>query len=301
MLINLISSLFKNNLWKLKKVGIIIIHLGAVLLFVGSGITAVFSYEGNMVIDEGGSSSFISDYHDMELAIVNTSNKFIDEYIVFDQVLLENGNTLSHEGLDFDIEIIDFYKNCTIKRRTESPIEENKGMMKNFDFIKLKMEKEHTQNRSGLKYMINNAGTNVDGIYGLILGQPIIQKATINNKDFEFLFRKKRTYLPFSIQLLDFKKVLHPGTEIAKSFSSEINLIENGIPRRVLIQMNEPLRHRGYTFFQSSFIEAPDGESTVLAIVKNYGRLFPYISSIIMAIGLLVHLFINIPDLLRKK
>ena len=34
--------------------------------------------------------------------------------------------------------------------------------------------------------------------------------------------------------------------------------------------MNEPLRHRGYTFFQSSFIEAPEGEATVLAAVKNY-------------------------------
>jgi hypothetical protein len=100
---------------------------------------------------------------------------------------------------------------------------------------------------------------------------------------------------------LDFKKVLHAGTGIAKSYSSEINLIENGIPRRVLIQMNEPLRHRGYTFFQSSFIEGPEGEATVLAAVKNYGRLFPYISSIVMSIGLFLHLLINLPKLLRKN
>ena len=94
--------------------------------------------------------------------------------------------------------------------------------------------------------------------------------------------------------------MLHPGTNIAKSFSSEINLIENGVPRRVIIKMNEPLRHRGYTFFQASFIEDQEGESTVLATVKNYGRLFPYVSSIIMALGLLMHLFINLPNLLRK-
>jgi len=133
------------------------------------------------------------------------------------------------------------------------------------------------------------------------LGQSVTQTATINNQNFEFLFRKKRTYLPFSIELLDFKKVLHAGTGIAKSYSSEINLIENGIPRRVLIQMNEPLRHRGYTFFQSSFIEGPEGEATVLAAVKNYGRLFPYISSIVMSIGLFLHLLINLPKLLRKN
>ena len=100
---------------------------------------------------------------------------------------------------------------------------------------------------------------------------------------------------------MDFKKVLHPGTQVAKSFSSEINLIENEIPRRVLIQMNEPLRHMGYTFFQASFIEELKSESTVLAVVKNYGRLFPYISSIIMSIGLLVHLIINLPKMIKKN
>ena len=40
---------------------------------------------------------------------------------------------------------------------------------------------------------------------------------------------------------------MHPGTEIAKSFISEISLIEHKTSRRVLIEMNAPLRHKGYT------------------------------------------------------
>ncbi|GIS53977.1 hypothetical protein Ct9H90mP29_10190 [bacterium] len=39
----------------------------------GGGITAKFSAEGNMVIGEGESSDHVDDYHDMELAFVNTS------------------------------------------------------------------------------------------------------------------------------------------------------------------------------------------------------------------------------------
>ena len=65
--------------------------------------------------------------------------------------------------------------------------------------------------------------------------------------------------------------------------------------------MNEPLRYKGYTFYQSSFIETPDGETSVLAAVKNYGRMFPYISSIIMCIGLLIHLFMKLPALFNKQ
>ncbi|SVC73036.1 uncharacterized protein METZ01_LOCUS325890, partial [marine metagenome] len=34
---------------------------------------------------------------------------------------------------------------------------------------------------------------------------------------------------------------------------------------------------------------------------KNYGRLFPYISSIIMCFGLLVYLVMRLPKLFKKQ
>ena len=94
---------------------------------------------------------------------------------------------------------------------------------------------------------------------------------------------------------------MHPGTEVAKSFSSTVNLIDNSVTRKVLIKMNEPLRHYDYTFYQASFIEEGDKETTVLATVKNYGRMFPYISSIIMCIGILVHLLVMALSNGRRK
>ena len=78
-------------------------------------------------------------------------------------------------------------------------------------------------------------------------------------------------------------------------------LIEEGISKHMLIKMNNPLRLAGYTFYQSSFIESSEGETSVLAAVKNYGRLFPYISSIIMCLGLLIHLTMKLPDLFKKR
>ena len=132
-----------------------------------------------------------------------------------------------------------------------------------------------------------------------MLGEIFFYK--INDQIFHSEYRRERTYVPFNIELIDFEKIMHPGTNVAKSFSSDVNLIENDIPRRTLIKMNEPLRHKGYTFFQASFIDDSDVETTVLATVKNYGRLFPYISSIIMSIGLLIHLLLMIPKMVRRK
>ncbi|MDP7036325.1 MAG: cytochrome c biogenesis protein ResB [Candidatus Marinimicrobia bacterium] len=302
MLVNLtFMVLFKHNLWKIKKIGVLIVHIGALLLLIGGGLTAIFSSEGNMVIEEGAQSNHVDDYHDMELTIINTSNESLDEYTVFDQPILGKGNILSHENLNFNIEIINYFRNCEPLKRTAPAGIQYKGMLKNFILSELKNEKENNQNRPGITYRITNSRSSNDGIYGIFLGQSVTQTANINNQKYEFIFRRKRTYLPFAIELLDFKKVMHAGTGIAKSYSSEVNLIENGVPRRVLIEMNEPLRHKGYTFFQASFIEGIEGDTTVLAAVKNYGRLFPYISSIIMSIGLLLHLFRSMPKLLQKN
>ena len=301
ILINLSFFFFKKSIWKIKKLGIVILHLGGILLLVGGGLTAMFSSEGNMVIEESAQSNHVEDYHFMELAIINTSASSFDEFTIFDQPLLKRNQVLAHANLNFEIEIINYLENCEPTKRNSPAGIQHKGMLKNFMLSELKPEKEDNWNRPGMIYKISNSGTNADGMYGIFLGQPISQTVSVNNKDYTIILRRKRTYLPFSIELLDFKKILHPGTEIPKSYSSDITLIENGVARKILIQMNEPLRYKGYTFFQSSFIEGADSETSVFAVVKNYGRLFPYISSIIMCVGLLFHLSQKLPDLFRKS
>ena len=301
ILINLSFFFFKKSLWKIEKLGIIILHMGGILLLIGGGLTAMFSSEGNMIIDEGSQTNYVEDYQYMELAVINTSDKDIDTYTIFDNPLLKRNKTLAHNNIEFEIAVINYIDNCKPIRRTKPAGVQYRGMMKNFMISELAPLKEENMNRPGIIFQLSNTGTIQDGIYGLFLGQTIPQKITVGNQEYVIVFRRQRTYLPFSIELLDFKKIMHPGTGIAKSYSSNVNLIENGISKRILIKMNEPLRHRGYTFYQASFIESSDGETTVLAVVQNYGRLFPYISSIIMCIGLLFHLITKLPILFKKR
>ena len=301
MLINLIAMLFKQNLWKIKKIGIVVVHLGGVMLLVGAGLTAIFSSEGSVVINEGSRSNTIDDYHNTELAIIDISNQSYDQYTIFGQSLFVGGNNLRHANLSFDITILDYMDNSTLEPLSGQSDMQFRGMLKNFSLIEVPRDKDDMKNRPGIIFQISGSFTDSDGIYGLIFGQSIPATMNIDGKQYVMSIQKKKTYLPFTIELIDFKKVMHPGTQVAKSYSSKINLIEDSIPRSVLIEMNKPLRHKGYTFFQASFIEGEDGEATVLAAVHNYGRLFPYISSIIMSIGLLLHLLSNIPSLLKKN
>ena len=301
MLINLISMLFKHNLWKIKKIGVIVVHLGGIMLLVGAGLTAIFSTEGSMVIEEGSKSNTVDDYHITELAIINISGQNYDQYTVFGQPLFISGNNLGHENLDFNITVLDYMDNSTLEPNSGQSEMEFRGMLKNFSLKEINRDKDDMKNRPGLIFQLSGTFSENDGIYGLIFGQSVPATIKVNGQQYVMVLQKEKTYLPFAIELKDFKKVMHPGTEIAKSYSSDINLIENNIPRSVLIEMNKPLRHKGYTFFQASFIEGPNGEATVLAAVHNYGRLFPYISSIIMSIGLLLHMLVNLPALLKRK
>ena len=105
----------------------------------------------------------------------------------------------------------------------------------------------------------------------------------------------------FAGKLQDVEQGLHPGTTTPKSFHSDIILYDNQFKFKSTIEMNEPLRYRGFTFYQTGFDDSATIERTVFAVVKNYGQLFPYISSIIMSIGLLIHLLTKLPKLIKRK
>lgn len=301
MFINMLAMLYKSRLWQWKKIGVLIVHLGAMLLLIGGGITAWFSFEGNMVLDEGGKSNFIVNSQQSELAFINTTQPNFNNVVSMPEKILTDGNLLTSPDLPFSVEIIQFHSNAKPVRRSKPNGDLYHGLAKNFLLMPIDNEKESEMNRSAVLFKISGSNSNSDGIYSLFLGQSIPQNLNVNGQNFNLILRRERIYLPFSIELLDFKRVLHPGTTIPKSFSSEVNLIENEIRRRVMIQMNEPLRHAGYTFFQASFSQNESGEISVLAVVKNYGRLFPYISSLIMSFGLLLHLLLQIPRLFVSK
>ena len=298
MFINLFSFTLKPSFWSLKKIGIIIIHCGVLLLLIGGGVTAWFSSEGMMSIDEGKSSNFIFSPYDKELAIINSNNPNYDSITVISDKILKKGAIIENSEIPFTIEVIDYYINCTAVERDKLNLDYKSW----FSLLKIDNEKERELNYSGITFKISNSNDeSVNGVYSLILGQKIQQRISIDGQEFTLDLRRERTYLPFNLELVDFKKEMHPGTDIAKSFSSDINLHHEENDRSVIIEMNVPLRYQNYTFYQSAFKENSNSETTILSVVKNSGRLFPYISTVIMSLGLLLHMILRLPRLFSEK
>jgi cytochrome c biogenesis protein ResB len=110
-------------------------------------------------------------------------------------------------------------------------------------------------------------------------------------------YRPAEQQLPFGIKLLDFRKTDYPGTTMAAGFESDVELTDpqRGVVLLRKISMNNPLRYRGYSFYQSSYIPGPpptmagagEGpvETTVLSVRNDPGTPFVYAGFLIVMAG----------------
>ncbi|UCH96445.1 MAG: cytochrome c biogenesis protein ResB, partial [Candidatus Aminicenantes bacterium] len=301
---NLVSSLFFRIGFRLAKIGNVITHLGILILLVGGFFTFYFSEESSLILQEGESSSLSSSRHSWELAVweAGTGDRVV--YAV-DADGFSPAQTLWFDDLNLELVIKAYYKNCDVdfsRASTLSPGEQERVI--NASGIQLLKEKpsapEIAQNVAGGVFDINPSANNKQTL--LLYGQDNSPTpVTLAGRRLFFSLRKKKTMLPLDITLRDFKMKYYPNSNIPKSYESHVTIkAEGSVDRDVVISMNKPLRFKNYTFFQSGYNIAPDGsEFTNLAVVKNAGRLVPYISSVTIFLGLVIHFLVML--LKRRK
>jgi hypothetical protein len=100
-------------------------------------------------------------------------------------------------------------------------------------------------------------------------------------------FSQKRLDLGFDLYLEEFKMERYPGTHRAATYESLVKKPEGD---SVLISMNEPLKYKGFTFYQASYQQGPDGApiATVLSVNHDPGRFLKYLGSIVLSLGVIV-------------
>jgi hypothetical protein len=128
------------------------------------------------------------------------------------------------------------------------------------------------------------------------------QPVDVNGKRYLIELRLRREYLPFSLTLVEFRFDRYLGTEMAKNYSSRVRLRdqERGEDREIIIRMNEPLRYRGQTFYQSNFDRATEAR-TVLSVVRNPGWLMPYVSCGLVTLGMVIHFGLGLTGFLNRR
>lgn len=269
---NLVAALIVRFRYSWKNIGLVITHLGLVILLVSGFLTLHFSKEFHVDLYEGESSNTASDYMNWELVIIQEDNGKISKLSIDEKDLNE---TLSMTGLALPLKIKSKYINS---RYFDTPFA---GRI----LKEMPLEKDYEKN---VRALILASSSSEDII--LQGDDEPSHSLQYEGRDYVLLLRRKQYKLPFALELIDVSRELHPGTGVAKSYQSEVVIHENDSSRELTISMNKPFRSGLYTAYQSSFAINEEGEEmTVIAVVQNPNYSLPYIASLICSLGLFIH------------
>ena len=300
LLINLFCAHFRYYQPGKKKYGIVMIHLGVVLLLSGQLLTDMLSTESMMHLRNGDTKNYSEASRQYELAVTDTTDADSDKVVAIPEHRLLQHKDINHPAMPFTIRVHAFYPNSSLSQ-TSTPGYTEAGIGSGIWWRPLPTETEMDKRDtpSGLVELLAPQGSLGTYLVSSLLTSP--QTVDLDGRRYELALRAARFYKPFAIHLIEFKHDIYLGTDIPKNFSSRVRLQrpETGEDREVLIYMNSPLRYDGETYYQASF--DPDNQGTVLQVVHNPSWLTPYFSCVLVGLGLIAQFLTHLLGFARTR
>jgi ResB-like family protein len=291
LLINLIASHIRRFKLTRTKVGIWLTHFGLILLLLGQLGTDLLSRESTLHLREGEAKNYSEADRQAELAVVDITDPDTDKVVAIPQGLLMRKNEVRHAELPFTVRVKKFFANSIVEDRQAGatdapPATEGLGPRA----IVKELPRVTEMDRRDVPSAIVEIQTPERSLGTWLVSEYIEkpQQFSYNNRSYKLEMRPRRYYSPFTIKLLEFRHDVYQGTEIPKNYSSRVQLQrpDTGENREVKIYMNNPLRYAGETFYQASLDR--DDHGTYLQVVHNPSWLTPYLSCILVGVGLVV-------------
>lgn len=289
LFLNLTAAMFYRFRLGWRQSGLLAIHLGLMLMLAGGWVTRQTGEESFLSLVEGEGSNVSSAYRDWELSVWKPSGA-AREVTGVDLAGLAPGIRLVAAGYDLPITVREAYAHSrafTGHAHDHEPAARNASGIVRLEPAPRNRDPE--ADLPGLVIDVDVGGPEPERI--LLFGADTAPTEVTRGEDtFVLSLRRKRFPLPVFMTLIDFRKAFYPGTETPKSFASLVEVQVQDMARDVVVEMNEPFRYQGYTFYQASYSDMGGGlESSTFAVTKNYGRLIPYFATALTVAGLAVH------------
>jgi hypothetical protein len=306
LLVNLLAAHFVRFRLSWKRSGILLTHSGLVLLLLGELVHAKFAIEGTMTIENGQACNYVEHAEKTELAVIDSSDPKKDEVVVVPGSILQASKLIQNEQLPFDVQVDRYMVNSTEPRELKpgeaSEATQGLGLEAVVHEAKPGTGVDVNQKRDAASAYVTfkkKGGGETLGKYLLTVWLSREQTVRVDGKEYQVALRFQREYKPYTLFLEEFRHDVYPGTDTPRNFSSKVRLLDpsQNEDREVLIYMNNPLRHAGATFYQSSYLRGDSG--TVLQVVTNPGWLMPYFSCTLVALGMIVHFGIHLLGFLQ--
>jgi len=305
LLVNLVVSHVYRFRLSWKKAGITITHAGLILLLVGELVTSLYQQEFQMRLDEGETKSYSESPRFVELAVADVTGPDVDQVVAIPTDYLKSSDVIQRPELPFTVKPLTYYANTVIQMKDQAPNAPASGADRDIGarLAVMPVPVSYNDNERNLPSVLVEL-TGPEGTLGKWLLSPWLvesQRFDYAGRTYSLSLRFKRVYHPFSLNLLKFTHDVYAGTDIPKNFSSHLHLLnpKTGEDREVLIYMNNPLRYDGLTFYQQGFDN--NDKTTILQVVHNPGWMIPYISCLMLTLGLLVQFGISLYGFNQKR
>jgi hypothetical protein len=280
-----------------KQAGNLISHFGIVFMLLGGGVAHHFSERGNMAIYEGETSNVAEDFHEYVVEVSEAKDGGADQiHVIRGRFLTGLATGLPREfrfgELPFSLEIHGYLGNCYPESERINAPRNRERVEDGYYLRQLEGNVETERDIAGCYARIVKSDGSKSAPFILWGGQFHPFSVTVDGRTFTIDMRKRLWPMPFDVKLDKFIADFHPGTSRPAKFISDVRRVENGQEAEVRIQMNEPMRYEGFTFFQASYgptgAKPGDEMYSVFEIVRNPADHWPEYSLYVVAFGMLV-------------
>jgi hypothetical protein len=300
-----------------RAVGVFIAHFSVVFLLVAGLCSLLFKWDGAVSLREGQSSDVFQSFHDSVIEIEKLTPASKDgkrTALVIDGALFQDlgdgkARTFTNSTMPFDLMVMNYVDHCEPRRDNGTA---GKRMVADGYYLQPTEKKDERGKLLNQEAWVDGAfvkaklkdGTEQSGIIWRFAAAPFSIK--VGDEVWGVSLARRTWKLPFVVKLDKFEREVHPGTEQARRFTSHVTVIEGGEEHKRVITMNEPLRSKGFAFFQQSFDMRQDSSGAMVTssqfqVAKNPSDHWPLISCITAGIGLLIHLFWRLARYLRRS
>ncbi len=295
--------------------GNVLIHVAVGLLMVGQFLFGDRQIEERISLIEGQTTSVAYRTDETELAVIDPGDAADDRVTAISGRLLAaraGGEPIAVDALPFDIRVVEWFPNSSVIRvGPVAPKPSTAGLGKQW-LADGRPPEGGTSSRTNIAsayVQLVERGTGRD------LGTHLVSQF-LNDQDRIFMggggdefdiveaggkpwrlaLRFRREQKPYSVTLDDVRRIDYSASATPRDYSSYVTFTDGATKaeQKGRIWMNNPVRYRGETFYQSQYSQVDlgggrTGEMTGLQVVENAGWLVPYVACVLAFWGMLAH------------
>jgi hypothetical protein len=306
-----------------KTAGVLMAHFAIIFMIVAGGVSQLKEERGVMMLSEeaNGPLPKTADYANsftettIEITEVKDGKPLGPVHFVKDAYYLDLGpqkqRKVNLPKLPFDLELQGYVQNAKAMSTSSMAPERGEPVVDGWFLFSREPNKESELDTPGIHARIVPRDGSKGEVLLLVATDPDAfaprAPVTVKSGDRTFLVRlDKRVWpVPFKVTLVDARSEYHPNTTRPKLFESDIIRTQDGHETKHFIEMNEPMRQGGLTFYQRTMMNGPAGaskEATIsgFEVVRNPSDKWPEYSIWVAALGLVLHFLIKLGTFLFR-